>query len=292
MTPSKILLVDDEPRNLFSLASILKCFNVEILTAHSGNEALGILLDEDCAVVLLDVCMPDMSGFEVAELLRQQKRTATLPIIFVTAIRKEQEHIFTGYELGAVDYMLKPLDPVIVRNKVNVFLELHQQKKLLMQRAIDSDHDLELTRKQLEEEKETLKCKNLVLNELFNHLEEEKKKVFDTLAANLDYSVFPLLDKLIEQNTPQKQLLEVIKKNLHELADPLISKAREVGDNLTPKELQLCNLIRQGLTVKEIASVTHLSPRTIDKHRENIRKKLNITGRKANLGAFLVSHLS
>ena len=88
-----------------------------------------------------------------------------------------------------------------------------------------------------------------------------------------------------------RKLLEVVKKNLQEISDPIIRNAQEVSEDLTPKELQLCNLIRQGLTVKEIATLTCLSSRTIDKHRENIRKKLRLTERKTNLGAYLMSHL-
>jgi DNA-binding CsgD family transcriptional regulator len=156
---------------------------------------------------------------------------------------------------------------------------------------IKTQHDLDLTRKLLEEEREFLKSKNSALNELLNHLDQEKKKVLSAMASNLEIAIFPLLDRMLEQDSPLKKQLEILKKNLHEIADPLIRKAQEVSESLTPKELQICNLIRQGLAIKEIASLMHLSPRTIDKHRENIRKKLNITERKTNLGAYLSSHL-
>lgn len=156
---------------------------------------------------------------------------------------------------------------------------------------IETHYDLQLTKKLLEEEKETLKSKSAALNELFNHLNEEKIKILSTIASNLDFSVFPLLDRLLEQDSSVKKQLEILKKNLKEIADPIIRKAQNASELLTPKELQLCNLIRQGMTVKEIAAIMHLSPRTIDKHRENIRKKLNITERKVNLGAYLSNNL-
>jgi len=128
-----ILLVDDRAENLLSLESILEDLPVNIVKANSGNEALSLMLEYDFAVVLLDVQMPDMNGFEVAELMRSLERTRLIPIIFVTAINKDQQHVFKGYDKGAVDYMFKPLDPDIIRSKVSVFVELHKNQKSLQQ---------------------------------------------------------------------------------------------------------------------------------------------------------------
>ena len=156
---------------------------------------------------------------------------------------------------------------------------------------IKAKEELESIRKLLEEEKEALKAKNSTMSELLNHLDEEKKKVLSSIRANFEISVFPLLNRIMEQNPSVKNHLEIIKKNLEEIADPIIRNAQEINENLTPRELQLCSLIRQGLTVKEIAALILLSPRTIDKHRENIRKKLHITDRKIKLGAYLINNL-
>ena len=124
----KILVVDDRPENLTAMKRLLERPDLEILTAASGNEALGLMLGEDLALVLLDVQMPGMNGFEVAELMRRNERTSRVPVIFVTAINKERRQIFTGYEAGAVDYLFKPVDPFILRAKVAVFLEMkHSQ---------------------------------------------------------------------------------------------------------------------------------------------------------------------
>ena len=127
----KILVVDDKPRNRESLVRLLAGDGVEVLTAGSGNEALGLMLEHDLALVLLDVQMPEMDGYEVATWMRRHQRTRHLPIIFVTAINKEPRHIATGYEAGAVDYLFKPVDPATIRAKVNVFLALnrHQAEK-------------------------------------------------------------------------------------------------------------------------------------------------------------------
>ncbi len=129
-----ILLVDDRPENLLVLELLLKSPDVTILKAGSGNEALTLMLQHDFALVLLDVQMPEMDGFETAELMKKCSETRHMPIIFVTAISKEQKHVFKGYAAGAVDYLLKPVDPDILRSKVTVFLKLHRQKIALRQR--------------------------------------------------------------------------------------------------------------------------------------------------------------
>ena len=126
--PVHILLVDDKPANLLALESLLEGPEVRTIKAMSGNEALGLLLEYDFALVLMDVQMPDMDGFETAGLMRSNEKTRGIPIIFVSAISKEQQHIFKGYESGAVDYMFKPLDPHILISKVKVFMDLHRQR--------------------------------------------------------------------------------------------------------------------------------------------------------------------
>ena len=135
MTKAKILIVDDRPENLFVLESLLDNADCAIVKATSGNEALSLMLDHEIALVLLDVQMPEMDGFEVAELMRGSEKTRFIPIIFVTAISKEQKCIFKGYEAGAVDYLFKPIEPIILQSKVRVFLELYNQKTIISEQA-------------------------------------------------------------------------------------------------------------------------------------------------------------
>jgi two-component system chemotaxis sensor kinase CheA len=129
MMSQNILLVDDRQENLLLLESLLEEENREFLKAESGEEALKILLKHDVALILLDVQMPGMDGYETAALIRGSLKTKHIPIIFVTAISKEQKHIFKGYESGAVDFMFKPVDSNIMKSKVKVFLELDQKRK-------------------------------------------------------------------------------------------------------------------------------------------------------------------
>lgn len=125
----KVLAVDDVSENLIALKALLQQQGLELLTAKSGMEALELLLVHDIALALLDVQMPGMDGFELAELMRGTERTRRVPIIFLTAVATDERRRFRGYETGAVDYLLKPVDPQIVRNKVEIFVELARQRQ-------------------------------------------------------------------------------------------------------------------------------------------------------------------
>jgi PAS domain S-box-containing protein len=121
-----ILLVDDRPENLLALEAVLAPLRCRLVTATSGQEALRRLLHDEFALILLDVQMPELDGFETAEYIKRREKTRSIPIIFVTAISKERHHVFRGYETGAVDYVFKPYDPQLLRAKVQVFLELYE----------------------------------------------------------------------------------------------------------------------------------------------------------------------
>src|SRR5689334_18619127 len=114
----KILLVDDRPANLFTLEAILEDLGQELVKAESGREALRHILKDDFAVILLDVNMPDMDGFETAALIRERERSRHTPIVFVTA-HKNTEHLFRGYYAGAVDFLYKPFNAEVLRSKVS-----------------------------------------------------------------------------------------------------------------------------------------------------------------------------
>lgn len=136
----KILLVDDLENNLLALDALLRRDDLEIYKAKSGTEALSLMLKADFALALIDVQMPGMNGFELAEFMRSTKKTKTIPIIFVTATASQQSFLFKGYESGAVDFLLKPLDSFAVKSKVNIFVEMYRQRKeLKIQLDLNSD---------------------------------------------------------------------------------------------------------------------------------------------------------
>jgi CheY-like chemotaxis protein len=116
--PVDILIVDDRPENLLALEALLEPLGQRIVSAHSGDEALRQLLVRDFALILLDVQMPGINGFETARMIKSRERSRHIPIIFLTAINKEESYVFQGYEVGAVDYLFKPFNPDVLRSKV------------------------------------------------------------------------------------------------------------------------------------------------------------------------------
>ncbi len=147
MEKQKILIVDDRPENLLSLELLLEEMDCEVVKALSGNEALIQISRHTISLVLLDVQMPKMDGFETAELMRNNKKTSHIPIIFVTAISKDQRHVFHGYKAGAVDYICKPFEPEIILAKASIFLELDRYRRSLE----DAHHKLEQQKNMLEQ---------------------------------------------------------------------------------------------------------------------------------------------
>jgi signal transduction histidine kinase len=142
-----LLLVDDLRENLVALEALIRAPDRRIFTARSGDEALSLMLEHSFALAIIDVQMPSMNGFELAELMRGTERTRAIPIVFVSAAGREQNYAFRGYESGAVDFLYKPLDPHTVRSKVNVFVELFRQRQELqeakaqLQRAVSMRDD-------------------------------------------------------------------------------------------------------------------------------------------------------
>jgi CheY-like chemotaxis protein len=132
---ARILLVDDRSENLVALEAILSSLNQVLVRARSGEEALKALLVDEFAVILLDVVMPGMDGFETAAHIKRRPRTRDVPIIFLTAASSEPDHAFRGYAAGAVDYISKPFDPWVLRAKVSVFVELYMKNRQLREQA-------------------------------------------------------------------------------------------------------------------------------------------------------------
>lgn len=140
----KCLLVDDLEENLLALSALLESDDVQVLTARSGAEALELLLVHDVALALLDVHMPELDGFGLAELMRGTERTRHVPIIFVTAGARDQQRVFKGYETGAVDFMFKPIESHILKTKADVFFQLYRQKQQLARDLTERTETLRL----------------------------------------------------------------------------------------------------------------------------------------------------
>ncbi|MFL5318997.1 MAG: response regulator, partial [Myxococcaceae bacterium] len=143
-TPARILMVDDHPANLLALEGILSPLGQELVRATTGADALKAVLQQDFAVILMDVQMPGMDGFQTAKLIKEREKSRSIPIIFLTALSRDAANVFKGYKHGAVDYLLKPFDAEILRAKVQVFVELHQKnEKLKRQEFLLRERELE-----------------------------------------------------------------------------------------------------------------------------------------------------
>ena len=132
---ANVLLVDDRPENLFAMEALFSGENYRVISANSAQEALRVLLSEDVALILLDVQMPGLNGFELAELIRERERTQNTPIIFISATSVDDQYVFKGYSLGAVDYLTKPIQPEILKSKVGFFTRLFKQNQQIKYQA-------------------------------------------------------------------------------------------------------------------------------------------------------------
>jgi signal transduction histidine kinase len=176
-----ILLVDDRPENLLSLEAILSPLGHTLVRAGSGREALKVLLRHDFAVILLDVQMPGIDGFETAELIRGRERSQNTPILFLTAVNTDENHVFRGYEVGAVDYLLKPIVPTVLLSKVSVFVDLYKKSLKVSQQAAQ----LEQTVAELEREIARRKVSEQALRAAHSQLElRVRERTADLSAAN------------------------------------------------------------------------------------------------------------
>jgi len=166
----KILIVDDKPANIQSLERILEKLEAKIIPALSGKEALSLAIRHDFALILMDVQMPIMDGFETAELLMANEKTKHIPIIFITALSKEEKDVWKGYETGAVDYIFKPVEPAILKSKVRIFLEIYEKKEI-------------------EDKYSKLKRSHDELTNVFKTQDEQEQKTLDQLSQQTKTSV-------------------------------------------------------------------------------------------------------
>jgi len=216
----EILIVDDKPANLLALRKILERPGLNIVEAASGNDALALMLEHNFALILLDVQMPDMDGFETAELMRGNEETKSVPIIFVTAISKEQKYVFKGYNKGAVDYLFKPLDQDILQSKVNIFLELHRQKEDLKK----TNTELNKANEKILEQQEAL-IEEERLKMLLQMSGANAQKLNQPLASLLDN--VELMEKYSDNREKTVECINLIKESSRKISN-IANKIRTI----------------------------------------------------------------
>lgn len=233
---SNILLIDDKPENLLALEAILQDLEVNCYKATSGNKGLALLLEHEFALVLMDVQMPEMDGFETARLMRGLEKTRHIPIIFITAINKDEKYIFKGYETGAVDYLFKPVEPEILTGKVKVFLNLHHQQKLVERQARELEKkmtELNAVLKQLQDKEKLLKKQATELKNVNQELQDFAYIVSHDLKAPLraigslaNWISADYAEKFDDDGRKQMNLLIARVKRMHDLINGVLQYSR------------------------------------------------------------------
>lgn len=244
-TPA-VLIVDDDARNLLALESILESSSFRLIKAQTGSEALLALMDGDFAAIVLDVHMPEMSGIDLAKMIKQRRRTQHIPIIFLTAYYREDQHAVLGYDVGAVDYLTKPIDPTVLRSKVNVFVELFTKTRALaeMNRAAEvAEEALRVANMELAARNEALERgaeerERRIRAEVGRAEAEEANAAKDRFLAMLSHELRTPLSPIIhavslleegECPASARDIIETIRRNVRleaRLIDDLLDLAR------------------------------------------------------------------
>jgi signal transduction histidine kinase len=247
LEPVKFLLVDDLEDNLVALGALLRRPELELHSVGSGTEALELLLKHDFALAIIDVHMPHMDGFELAELLRGTERCKHLPIIFATAAPREQHRVFKGYESGAVDFLFKPIDPHILRHKADVFFELYRQRQQLSLEVSERERLLRETR-------ETLRLNEMFTAALSHDLRTPLNAVIAGAALIGQTGTEPTVKKVAERILSSgRRMTEMIEQLLD------LSRARLSGGiGIAPQPTDL-----RGVAERIVSEVQAASPSAV-----------------------------
>ncbi len=247
-SPTKLLIVDDLPENLQALEALIRGDGREIFQAGSGEEALALLLQHDFAMAILDVQMPGMDGFELAELMRGTEKTRQIPIVFVTAAGKELNYSFKGYEAGAVDVLYKPLDPRAVKGKVQVFVSLYEAREA-MRRQVEA---LELAQQKQAATQAQLERALLMRDEFMSMVSHEMRTPLNTLYLETQLRKMQLergnmaafgaeqLQRMVARDDRQ---IQSIIRQIDDMLD--VSRIRSGKLSLRPGWVELSGLLRR-----------------------------------------------
>jgi DNA-binding response OmpR family regulator/DNA-binding CsgD family transcriptional regulator len=313
-----ILVVDDEPQNIELLEAHLVPQGYEIVKAANGEEALGKLSDTQIDLILLDVKMPDMDGFEVTRRVRQDNTHRLLPIILVTVLRETQDRV-RGIEAGCDDFISYPVDKMELLARVRSLLKVKAYNDLMsnyrkelesevtgrteeLKHALENlqqditkrkqaEEALSKSEKELKSKTENLEEVNAALNVLLKRVEEGRIELEEKISSNIRELVLPYIDRLkkTQLSDHQASYVMVIETNLDNIASSFLYHLKMRYLNLTHRELQVASLVKEGKSTKEIAGLLNIAIKTVVFHRNSLRNKLGLKNQKANLRAHLLT---
>ncbi len=268
MIEQKILIVDDRPANLYALENVLRDVDVTVIKANNGNEALISTLNHDFSLAILDVQMPEMDGYELAELLRSEEKTRFMPVIFLSAVFSDDFHVFKGYKSGAVDFITKPFNPDILLNKVKVFLELDRKNaelKLQHTKLEELINTLNITNTKLQgeidertiaeiklrESEKMLKELNATKDKFFSIVAHDLKNPFNTLIGFSNLLLNTGLNLSEEKKTNYLELIYKASKRGYSLLENLLEWSRSQTGRLEikPQEFVLKQSIKECMNL-------------------------------------------
>lgn len=274
--PSKILIVDDLPENLQALEALLRHDQRAIYQAASGEQALALLLEHEFALAILDVQMPGMDGFELAEVMRSTTRTRHIPIVFVSAAGRELDYAFKGYESGAVDFMYKPLDADAVRSKVNVFVALDQQRRETRRQMLaleQSRQEQEVLLRELNQTQQELQRSLKMRDEFMSLVAHELRTPLNTLFLETQMRSLQLKRGNTAAFAPQPMEAMIqrderqIKSMIRLIDDMLdVSRMRSGKLSIRPAQVELMRLLERVVSDLSLQAATTGSSLTLRPH--------------------------
>ncbi|XOF33694.1 MAG: response regulator [Candidatus Electrothrix sp. YB6] len=277
-----VLVIDDDALYVRFMKLTLEEHGYRAQTAASGEAGLQSVQKKENRpdIILLDLVMPDLDGYEVCRRLKADPLSADIPVLFLSGLGSPQEKV-RAFEAGGVDYIVKPYSRIELLARLRTHLALQRMRNNLAKEVRKRTAELERKNQELQET-------NIVLKRLLQEIEQEKKKLGRIMRLNIERLILPDLDRTVQAPAEERaRLRNLIRSNLLDLVRPLSCEREDIYTLLTPTELRVLNLIRQGKRTKEIAELLTLSPQTVATHRKNIRKKLNLSGKKINLASFL-----
>lgn len=285
-----ILVIDDIIDNLQLFGKLLMSLNVDISFASSARKALDILESLTPDLIVLDIIMPEIDGFELCEILKKKESTKDIPLIFLSA-KDNINDITKGFTLGARDYITKPLMKEELISRVSTQLDIRAKELKLHELNKNLEKIVDQRTAELSEKKEKLSEYNTTLKILLENRDKDRKTIEKRIIDNVCDMVLPTMNQLKMTSLDNKQmiLLNQCAESLQDIVSPLMSNLNDVLGlyGFTSTELNIVKHIIKGMRTSEIAEVLNLSESTVNFHRNNIRTKLNLKNKKVNLYIYL-----